>query len=165
MSDFPSAPPPMGVAGTPATFAQRFIAVLIDAGIGLAMFIPVLIFALIVGAISDTLGAIVGILLYLLVFLAVMYMILGGIGLTGQTPGKRMQGIKVVNSGGEVIGIGGSVVRYIVQYITNIVCYIGGLWMLFDADKKTLYDKILDNQVIQVEKGGIMPIFPNGNPI
>jgi len=34
----------------------------------------------------------------------------------------------------------------------------------WDGDKKTLYDKILDNEVVQAEQGGIMPIFPNGKP-
>ncbi len=152
----------MGAA--PATFGQRLIAVLIDAVIGFALIIPAVIVALILGAISETLGALVGILLYIAVILGILYMIIGGIGLTGQTPGKRSQGIKVVNDSGGLLGVGNAVVRYIVQYVTNIVCYIGSLWMLWDGEKKTLYDKMLGNQVVQAEKGGIMPIFPNGKP-
>ena len=37
--------------------------------------------------------------------------------------------------------------------------------LLWDGEKKTLYDKILNNQVIQVPKGELMPIFVDGNPI
>ena len=37
--------------------------------------------------------------------------------------------------------------------------------MLADSEtKKTIYDKILNNQAIQVEKGSITPIFPGGKP-
>jgi len=149
---------------TPATFGQRLIAVIIDAVIAMAMFIPLIIVVAIVGAISETLGALLSIVLYLALFAGVFYMIIGGIGLTGQTPGKRSQGIKVTNATGGTLGIGGAFIRYIVQYIFNLPCYIGSLWMLWDGEKKTLYDKVLDNQVVQAEKGGIMPIFPNGKP-
>ncbi len=148
----------------PATFGQRFLAVFIDWLIGLALIIPVVIVAAILGAISETLGALVGVLLYLAVILGFLYMVIGGIGLTGQTPGKRSQGIKVMNDSGGAVGVGNAVVRHIVQYVTNIPCYVGSFWMLWDGEKKTLYDKMLGNQVVQAEKGGIMPIFPDGKP-
>jgi len=169
MSDFPSAPPPTGMMGaTPATFVQRLIAIIIDYGLILLMLIPAIILAFIVGKISGVLGFLVGMLLYLVIFLAAMYMYIGGIAATGQTPGKRMQGIQVVNDSGGVLGLGGAVIRYIVAGIFNaVVCGIpvGALWMLFDPEKKTLYDKVLNNQVIQVPSGDLLPIFPNGNPI
>jgi uncharacterized RDD family membrane protein YckC len=154
--------------GTPATFGQRLIAILIDGGIILAAFIPTLIVVLILGQISSALGILAAIGLYLLVFAAAAYMYIGGIGSTGQTPGKRMQGVQVVSDDGGMIGMGGAAVRYILYAISNsIVCGlpVGSLWMLFDAEKKTLYDKVLNYQAIQVEPGGLLPIFPEGNPI
>ena len=155
----------MGAA--PATFGQRLVAVLIDAGIVLAMFVPAFIVVFIIGAISDILGVLIAILLYLAVVAAALYIYLVGIGMHGQTPGKRMQGVKVVNDSGATIGIGGAVVRWLVSGISNsIVCGLplGAAWMLWDGEKKTLYDKILGNQAIQVEKGELLPIFPNGKP-
>lgn len=169
MSDFPAAPPPMGVAGaTPATFVQRLIAVLIDFGIVLAMFIPAFIIVFIIGQISGILGFLAALVLYLVVFAAALYMYIGNIGTTGQTPGKRMQGVQVVNNDGGMLGMGGAAIRYIVSTIFNsIICGlpVGSLWMLFDAEKKTLYDKVLNNQAIAVPPGEFLPIFPNGNPI
>lgn len=172
MSDFPSAPPPSGMTGTggvPATPVQRLIARIIDGLIAFAMYIPGYILLFIGTAIGGGFGALVavlGILLLLVGLGAALYMIIGGIGKTGQTPGKRMQGIKVVGSAsGQPIGIGGTVVRLVVEWLTAIPCYLGYLWIFFDSDKKTLYDKILDNEVVSAEQGGLLPIFPDGNPI
>ena len=168
MSDFPSAPPPMGMSsGTPATFAQRLIARLIDFGIIIGMLIPAFIVAFIVGAVSDVLGFLVALVLYLVIFAAAVWMIVGGIAKTGQTPGQRMQGVKVTSDTGELLGFGGAVIRWLVSALTNsILCGlpIGSLWMLFDAEKKTLYDKILNNRASSVAPGSLMPIFPDGNP-
>ena len=159
----------MGVAGaTPASFGQRLIAVLIDFGIVLAMFVPAVIVVFIVGRISGILGALVGIVLYLAVFGAALYMYIGNIGTTGQTPGKRMQGVQIVDDNGGILGMGDAAIRYIVSVIFNsIICGlpVGSLWMLFDAEKKTLYDKVLNDKAISVQPGELMPIFPNGNPV
>ncbi len=155
-------------AGTPATFGQRLIAVLIDGGIILAAFIPAFIVVLILGQISGILGFLAALGLYLLIFAGALYMYIGGIGSTGQTPGKRMQGVQVVSDDGSMLGMGGAAVRYLVYAVSNsIVCGlpVGSLWMLFDGEQKTLYDKVLNNQAIQVEPGGLLPIFPDGNPI
>ncbi len=155
-------------AGTPASFGQRLIAVLIDAGIVLAMFVPAFIIVFILGQISGALGFLAAVVLYLAILAAALYMYIGGVGTTGQTPGKRMQGVQVVDANGGMLGMGGAAIRYIVSAIFNsVVCGlpVGSLWMLFDPEKKTLYDKVLNNQAIQVPAGGLMPIFPNGNPI
>lgn len=154
----------MGMAGTPATFGQRLIAVIIDGLIGLALFIPVIIVVLILGAISDVLGILAAIVGYLAVFAALIWIYVGGIGKTGQTPGKRLQGVQVVSNTGGPIGVGGAAIRWILSSILNSFCYIGGLWMLWDGEKKTLYDKILDNQAVSVQKGELLPLFPEGKP-
>lgn len=169
MSDFPAAPPPTGIPGaTPATFGQRLVALLIDFGLIIAMYIPLIVVVAILGRISGILGLLAALVLYLAGFVAALYYYIGNIGSTGQTPGKRLQGVQVVNDDGTNLGLGGAAIRYIVSAISNsIVCGlpVGSLWMLFDAEDKTLYDKILNNQAVQVEKGELLPIFPDGNPI
>ena len=157
---------PMG--GQPAEFGPRLVAYLIDFLIVVAMFIPVVIVVFVLGQISSVLAALGGIVLYLGAIVAALYMYIGGIGTTGQTPGKRMQGVQVVTDSGGMLGMGPAAIRYLVAAIFNgVVCGIpiGSLWMLFDADKKTLYDKVLNNQAVQVPSGGLLPIFPNGKPI
>jgi uncharacterized RDD family membrane protein YckC len=71
-------------------------------------------------------------------------------GETGQTLGKRVLGIRVVDvrSGG-VIGYGRGVVRTIGRYISGIVCALGYLWMLWDGEKQTWHDKIASSYVVR----------------
>lgn len=156
------------MGGQPAEFGPRLVAYLIDFVIVIAMFIPVVIVVFILGQISGILAALGGIVLYLGAIAAALYMYIGNIGATGQTPGKRMQGIQVVTDNGGVLGMGPAAIRYIVAVIFNgVLCGIpiGSLWMLFDGEKKTLYDKVLNNKAVQVPAGELLPIFPNGNPI
>lgn len=169
MSDFPAAPPPMAPMNSqPAEFGQRFVAWLIDVAVVFAMFIPAVIIVFILGQISGILAVLGGIVLYLGALGAALYMYIGNIGATGQTPGKRMQGIQVVSDDGAMLGMGGAAIRYILSAVFNsVLCGlpVGSLWMLFDPEKKTLYDKLLNNQAIKVPAGDLLPIFPNGNPI
>ena len=174
MSDNFEPPPPadfgtagVASAGIPAEFGPRLIAYLTDIVLGFALFIPVFIVGLVIGVISETLCAIVSILLYLAVGLGWLYVLIMGMAVNGQTPGKRMQGIKVVQDSGEPLGVGGAIIRWFVQAISNtIICGLplGSLSMLADGEKKTIYDKVLNNQSIQVEKGSLTPIFPDGKP-
>jgi uncharacterized RDD family membrane protein YckC len=169
MSDYPAAPPVPGTgAATPAGIGQRLIARLIDGLVAFAMTIPAILLFLVGLAIGGAFGAILaflGGLLYIADFAAIFYVMVWAQGVTGQTPGKRMQGIKLVDSstGGPVGGSGG-VIRWLVEAVTIMICYLGYIWALFDDRNQTLYDKILDNEVVLGEKGGIMPIFPDGKP-
>lgn len=153
-------------AGTPAAIGSRFIARLIDAALMFAMAIPLLIVGFILLAINDALGAIVLILSYLAIIVAAIYIFAWGQGETGQTPGKRTQGIKLVDQAtGGTIGGGKGIARMILESIFNSVCYISSIWALFDSRNQTLHDKVLTSEVVEAgEKGGIMPIFPNGMP-
>jgi len=168
MTDFPSAPPPLGgVGATPAGFGDRAVALLIDIAISIGLAIPGIVLIIIGGAIGGGFGGLISLLAILLLlvgFLAFIYIYLFGHGNEGQTPGKRAQGVKLIKDSGETVGIGGAFVRYILGSILNSFCYIGFLWFFFDAENRTLYDKILGNQVVKVEKGSLMPLFPGGNP-
>jgi uncharacterized RDD family membrane protein YckC len=76
-------------------------------------------------------------------------------GTTGQTPGKKWMGVKVVDAqSGAAIGIGRAFGRYIVQGLSNIICE-AGLWSAFLDSSSGRYqawhDKALNTQVISVK--------------
>jgi uncharacterized RDD family membrane protein YckC len=74
---------------------------------------------------------------------------------SGQTPGKRVLGIRVYDfSGGSTngIGYGRGLIRYIGKVISSIPCLLGFLWMLWDKEKQTWHDKIASTVVVPVEQ-------------
>ncbi len=144
----------------PAEWVTRLLAYLIDAGIGLAIYIVGLILSLIFGAASDALGTLVS-WGFTLVNLAYWIYNAGYLqGTTGQTIGKKQMGISLVaDSTGQPVGFGMAVVRVIVGWAMWLLCCVGGiadlLWPLFDPQKKRLTDKILNfSVVVGGEKGG-----------
>ncbi len=67
----------------------------------------------------------------------------------GATPGKRMVGIRVVNSNdGPPSGVQ-SFVRYIGYQISALPLCLGFLWMLWDADKRCWHDMMSGTRVIR----------------
>ncbi len=162
-------PTGMGVGERPAEFGPRLVAYVIDIAIGMALSIPPFVLLVIAFIIGGGFGALVGIvsaLLWFALFLAFLYVYIMGMAIHGQTPGKRMQGIRVIQDSGAPLGLGGSVIRWLVAGVLNSVIGvpIGSLWMLWDPEKKTAYDKLLSNRAITVEKGSILPFFPDGKP-
>lgn len=165
MTDMPLTPPPAAPVGQKADLVPRLIARIIDGLLMAALAIPMFIVAAIGFAISEVLG----VLLFLLVFavlIGVAFYILGwGLGVTGQTPGKRTQGLQVVDvrTGGP-IGGGKGVGRVILESVINQFCYVNWIWAIFDPANQTLGDKVLEANVVPGPQGGIMPIFPDGKP-
>jgi len=149
---------------------NRVVAYIIDAAI---IGVPVLILYFIAGALfvssvkttvdsngfaHTTGGGGAGLVLLLVVVLgiaaAVYFVYL--IGTTGQTPGKKMMGVKVVDvASGQPIGFGRALGRYLVQALSNVVCY-AGLWSAWLDSASGRYqgwhDKALNTQVISVPK-------------
>ncbi|HEX9531055.1 MAG TPA: RDD family protein, partial [Acidimicrobiales bacterium] len=154
----PGAYGPPGAAGSAwsgpplAEWPQRFLAGLIDWGIGVVVLIGVVIVAAIVGAVSGTLGALVLVLGYLAV-LAYNYIALGyWNGAVGQTIGKKALGLKVVRmDDGQLLG-GGAGIGRAFCHILDGICLIGFLFPLWDPLKQTFADKIMKTVVIQVPK-------------
>ncbi len=160
---------PMG-AGAPAQFVPRLLAAIIDGLIAIAFYLPGLILFILASAIGGGFGALLvllGMAIMAVGFLAFIYMIASNLAATGQTPGKRSQGVKVVMDTGQPLGMGNAVIRLLLQYVMNSICGIplGSLWMLWDGEKKTLYDKVLNMSAIQAPPGSLMPLFPGGKPI
>jgi uncharacterized RDD family membrane protein YckC len=73
-------------------------------------------------------------------------------GMSGQTVGKRVASIRVVdaNTGG-VIGVGRGVWRYLFGYLLTLLCAVPGvldvLWPLWDKRRQALHDKVVNSVV------------------
>lgn len=73
------------------------------------------------------------------------------VGRTGQTIGRKVLGIKVVDKhNGQPIGAGRAFVRFIMGFVSSSACLLGYLWMLWDEEKQTWHDKVADSYVINV---------------
>lgn len=168
----PSAGAPGAVAkGSPpagrvyAEWGSRAAAWLIDGLLMFALFIPLFILGAVAGAISDGLGVAVFWLGYLAIIAFGIYLMAYLQGVTGQTPGKRIMGIEVVRKdNGQYMGGGLGVGRYFLRAIIGGICFLEYLWPLWDADNQTLTDKILSTVVVKGNKGGLLPMFPDGKP-
>ena len=137
-------------AGAPAEYGSRVVAVLIDGGIGVAVFVVGLIVALILGAISDTLGGLMLVVAYLAALAFGIWNSVIRQGQTGQSIGKSQQNIKLIaDATHQPVGAGMAFVRGLLGGIINNACLIDVLWPLWDQDKKRLSDKILNFSVVQ----------------
>ncbi len=152
--------------GEYAPWGTRALGFLIDwALFALVPYIAIFVLGAVFGAISDALGALVIFFGYIVVFALFVYVLGYGVGTTGQSPGKRLMGIKIVSKDtGQVIGGGAGIGRWFAHIIDSLVCYIGWLLPLFDAEKQTIADKLVSTHAILVPKGEIMPLLPDGKP-
>lgn len=140
-----------GMAGSlkGPNMGDRFVAFLIDMGIVLAGVIAVLVVALILGAVSETLGGLVAILGYLAVLGFALYNALYLQGTTGQTIGKKMKNIKLVSRETEQpLGILGAFIRYLVSGVIATACYLDHWWIFVDENNQRLSDNVLGNKVV-----------------
>lgn len=143
---FPSEQPPT-VPGPLAEWGDRVVATLIDGAIIVAGYIALFIVVLVLGAISDALAALVGVLGYLaLVFVGLYFGYMEG--QAGQSPGKKLTGLKVVKLDGGLLGGSTGVVRKLVHFVDGIFL-IGYLLPLFDPQKQTFADKIMGTVVLK----------------
>lgn len=137
---FPPAPPP-SFSGSPsnsgtnaAGFGARLGAAIIDGAVGWAI-----TFVL---ALADTglaaLGSIIG--------LAVYCVMVG----KGQSIGQKATSIRIIDSNtGAGISGGKALGRRLVSIISALPCYLGFFWMLWDKDKQTWHDKIMNTSVVK----------------
>jgi len=78
------------------------------------------------------------------------------VGQTGQSPGMRVMGLKCIGTRtGQPIGGGLGFVRAIAHFVDSIICYVGWLFPLWDAQRQTLADKIMNTIVVVVPKQGL----------
>lgn len=147
--------------GQRAEITNRLLAHVVD-----ALWISVLFFVVAVAVgllffVSDPLAVLTIVLVSLASIPFGIYVIGYAVGVSGQSPGKRVMGVKVVNKyTGDVIGGGRGVLRMLVDGVLNNFFMISWIWALIDQDKQTLADKVVDSAVIEVPRGGLMPILP-----
>ena len=150
----PIQPAPQGMSqwGPLASFGDRAVAWFIDFGIILVGYVVVAIVGFVFGAISSTLGRLIGGLGYVAMVAVLVYLYYVQ-GEEGGTPGKRMTGLKVVKLvDGQVTGGGMGIVRQIAHAIDGAICYIGYLFPLWDPQRQTLADKIVGTVVLRDQR-------------
>jgi uncharacterized RDD family membrane protein YckC len=123
-------------SGPRATFLRRFFALFID--------------GIVLGIVDVIIRAIAGRSVGELVTLAVGIGYAGYLeGISGQTVGKRVLGIRVVDlATGGPIGFSRAVLRYFARILSTIVLLLGYFWMLWDSEKQTWHDKIAGSVVV-----------------
>jgi len=72
-------------------------------------------------------------------------------GTTGQTFGKMILGLQVVQSTGEKMTLGIGFLRWVGYLISGMVFYLGFIWIAFDRKKQGWHDKIAGTIVIQAK--------------
>jgi len=91
------------------------------------------------------------ILVGVLAFIIVAIVYVRALGVTGQTWGRKIVGVKVVGiTTGQPLGIGRAFGRCVVESLVSGNCILGYLWMLWDDQKQTWHDKIISSVVVKV---------------
>jgi uncharacterized RDD family membrane protein YckC len=85
-----------------------------------------------------------------IILIAILY--IRALGRTGQTWGRKIVGVKVVGKDtGAPLGFGKALGRTLLEStISGWLCFLGFLWMLWDKDKQTWHDKIVNSVVVKV---------------
>lgn len=71
-------------------------------------------------------------------------------GTTGQTPGKRLMGLRVVRDTGESMTFGTAFLRWVGYIISLMPMFMGFLWAGVDRRKQAWHDKIAGTVVIDL---------------
>jgi uncharacterized RDD family membrane protein YckC len=74
------------------------------------------------------------------------------IGLRGQTPGKRLLGVRVIDAWGERPSLARAALRTAGYAASVLLCSIGFLWIGFDREKRGLHDWIAGTYVIALPR-------------
>ena len=72
-------------------------------------------------------------------------------GTTGQTFGKMIFGLRVMQATGEKMTLGVGFLRWVGYIISGIVFYLGFIWIAFDGKKQGWHDKIAGTVVVRVK--------------
>jgi len=73
-------------------------------------------------------------------------------GTTGQTPGKKILGLKVIQKTGDEMTLGLAFLRWVGYIISGLVFNLGFLWVAFDRKKQGWHDKIAATYVINLRE-------------
>lgn len=144
MTEPAGSPSSGGPSGPRAGFGSRLLAALID---GIIVGVAGAIIYGVLGAIGGDAGLVIGYVLAII--LGVAYYAYFEGGATGQTLGKKVASVRVIDMGsGGSIGYGRAVGRYFARILSSIPCLLGYLWMLWDGEKQTWHDKLVSSVVV-----------------
>ncbi|MBN2516262.1 MAG: RDD family protein [Deltaproteobacteria bacterium] len=73
-------------------------------------------------------------------------------GTTGQTPGKKIIGLKVIQKTGDEMTLGLAFLRWVGYIVSGLVFNLGFLWVAFDRKKQGWHDKIASTYVINLRE-------------
>lgn len=157
--------------GTPAGFWRRLGGTLLDGLLYGLLFLPFAVvgFVLIVAVglgdcttnpVTDEIvcngrenaGSIVaGVLVMIVGWLISLVLYLRHLATRGQTWGRKIVGVRVVDANtGAAPGWGKAIGRTLfANFISANICYLGYLWMLWDAKRQTWHDKVASTLVIE----------------
>jgi uncharacterized RDD family membrane protein YckC len=123
-----------------AGFWIRFAAALLDG----------ILLGIAVGFVGAILGMEQGGINLLNLVVGVVYFGLLEGGPTGQTLGKKVCGIRVVDvdTGQAGIGVGRGIGRYFARWLSAIPFLLGYFWMLWDSKKQCWHDKLVRTLVV-----------------
>jgi uncharacterized RDD family membrane protein YckC len=148
--------PGMSPFGPYAGWGTRLAAYLIDALVAVVPgIILVIIGAVLLGAADPGETSVAGVLImvvgYVVIFAVQIWNFVFKQGKTGQSVGKGVMSIKVVNlNTGQPLGTGGAFVRWLMHaFIDGAICYLGFLWPLWDDKKQTWGDKVASSVVVR----------------
>ncbi len=68
-------------------------------------------------------------------------------GRTGQTVGKSMVNIEVVDTDGQYLGVGMSLLRTLLMSLLGSLCFLNYLWPLWDDQNRAWHDMVVDSRV------------------
>jgi uncharacterized RDD family membrane protein YckC len=82
--------------------------------------------------------------------------------LAGQTPGKRLMGVLVVQTNGERLKLGRALLRWLGYWVSGIL-FLGFLWVLLDSRRQGFHDKLARTLVIysRPEAARLAALTPN----
>jgi uncharacterized RDD family membrane protein YckC len=86
--------------------------------------------------------------LALFLVLGATYLVLLNAG-AGQTIGKRLFGIRVIDGYGQPLGLGRSLLRCLALVPSMALAGLGILWIGFDRQRRGLHDWIVDTHVVR----------------
>jgi uncharacterized RDD family membrane protein YckC len=72
---------------------------------------------------------------------------------SGQTPGQKMMGIKVVrDADGGPVSMGSAILRLLGYWVSGFVFYLGYIWIFVDKRKRGWFDLIAGTVVVKAPK-------------
>jgi uncharacterized RDD family membrane protein YckC len=144
---------PAAIAGQLAEWPARAGAFLIDFGIVIVAEVVLIFLLLALAGRSSAIAIILGIVGFLGLFAFAIWNMCYRQGITGQSIGKKVVGLRLVGmETGAPVGFGMAFLRQLAHVIDGMPLYIGYLWPLWDPMKQTFADKICSTVVVLAPK-------------